>query len=188
MTSRFVFQECPLAGLFTIRRRPLVDSRGFFSRFYCAEEFRALGLQQPIAQINHSLTTSRGAIRGLHFQHPPHGETKIVNCLRGKVFDVAVDIRRSSETFLKWHGEILSAENKVGLYIPDGFAHGFQALSDDCELLYLHSSPYTASGEDGLNVNDPTLAISWPLAMEDCSERDQNHPMIDNSFVGVASP
>ncbi len=185
MSQRFRFTECPLAGLYTIKRIPIEDNRGFFSRFYCAEEFRKLGLQQPIAQMNHTLTMVKGAIRGLHFQHPPYTETKIVNCVRGKVFDVAVDIRQGSPTFLKWHGEVLSAENKTGLFIPDGFAHGFQALTEDCELLYLHSAFYESSAEDGLNVADPILDIHWPLASSDCSDRDRNHSMIDKSFTGI---
>ncbi len=185
MKRRFQFNECSLAGLYTIERIPIEDKRGFFSRFYCAEEFKEIGFREPIAQMNHTLTLRKGVIRGLHYQHLPYTETKIVNCLHGKVYDVAVDIRQGSPTFLNWHGEILSAENKTGLCIPDGFAHGFQALTDDCELLYLHSAFYTASAEDGLNFSDPMLDISWPLAVTDCSERDRNHSMIDNSFTGV---
>ncbi len=185
MSRYYQFNECPLAGLYKIKRTPIKDNRGFFSRFYCAEEFKELGLQQPIAQMNHTLTLSVGAIRGLHYQHPPYTEIKIVNCLRGEVFDVVVDIRQGSPTFLKWYGEVLSAENQTGLYIPEGFAHGFQALTKNCELMYLHSAFYTASAEDGLNVADPALDITWPLAFADCSDRDQNHPMIDNSFAGV---
>ena len=127
----------------------------------------------------------KGAIRGLHYQHPPHAETKIVNCLRGKVFDVAIDIRRGSPTFLKWHGEILSAENKTGLYIPEGFAHGFQTLTEECELLYLHDTCYESTAEDGLNFLDPHFDISWPLMPTDCSNRDKNFSLINNSFAGV---
>ncbi len=185
MSRHFQFDECTLSGLYTIKRIPLKDTRGFFSRFYCADEFEKLGLQQPIAQMNHTLTVHKGAVRGLHYQHPPHTEIKIVSCLRGKVFDVAVDIRKGSPTFLKWHGEIISADNKTGLYIPEGFAHGFQALTENCELMYLHSTSYTATAEDGLNLTDPLLDINWPLAFSDCSDRDQNHPMIDNLFTGV---
>jgi dTDP-4-dehydrorhamnose 3,5-epimerase len=186
MIRRFIFKECSLSGLYTIRRIPIEDSRGFFARFFCAEEFKDIGLDQSIAQINHTLTVQKGTIRGLHYQHPPHCEIKIVNCLRGHVFDVVVDIRQDSPTFLKWHGEVLSEKNMKGLYIPQGFAHGFQALSKNCVLLYLHSSIYTASDEGGLNVIDPVLDISWPLPFADCSFRDKNIPMIDNSFLGVA--
>ncbi len=185
MSKRFRFNECPLAGVHTIKRILIEDTRGFFSRFFCTEEFRELGLQRPIAQMNHTLTVSKGAIRGLHYQNPPYAEAKIVNCLSGKVFDVAVDVRRGSPTFLKWHGEILSAENKTGLYIPEGFAHGFQALTENCELLYLHSAFYRSSAENGLNVADPRLGINWPLVLTDCSDRDRNIPMIENFFAGV---
>jgi len=185
MSNRFVLEELSLVGLYTIKRQPTEDKRGFFSRFYCAEEFKEIGLYQPIVQINHTLTLKKGAVRGLHYQHSPYTETKIVNCLRGKIFDVAVDLRQGSPTFLQWHGEILSEENKIGLYIPDGFAHGFQALTENCELLYLHSAFYRASAEAGIHVADPVLDISWPLAFTDYSERDQNCSLIDSSFVGV---
>ena len=185
MSGRFQFQECPLSGLYRVKRLPIKDTRGFFSRFFCAEEFKALGFRQPIAQMNHTLTVKKGAVRGMHFQHPPHSEVKIVNCLQGEVFDVVVDIRKGSPTFLKWHGEILSAENQTGLYIPEGFAHGFQALTNNCEMMYLHSTFYAPNAEGGLNVTDPALDISWPLAFTEYSERDQNHPMTDSSFTGV---
>ena len=185
--SRFDFHSAPLSGLTVVQRRPIEDQRGFFSRFFCADEFRQAGFTQPIAQINHTLTRKKGAVRGLHFQRPPHAETKVVSCLKGNIFDVAVDLRRGSPTFLKWHGEVLSAENRRSLLIPEGFAHGFQTLTDDCELIYLHSASFHPEAEDALNVNDPKLAIVWPLAMTELSERDRTHSFIGADFDGVAT-
>ena len=138
-----------------------------------------------MAQINHTLTRRRGTVRGLHFQNPPHAEDKLVSCLRGSVFDVGVDLRQGSATFLHWHGEILSADNGRGLLIPRGFAHGFQTLEDDCELLYLHSSAYVPKAEGALNARDPRLNIHWPLEFTDISERDTNHPPITHEFTGI---
>ena len=175
----------PLDGLVLVERQRAQDERGFLSRIFCAHELADAGFDRAVAQINHTLTRRRGAVRGLHFQTWPHAEDKMVNCLRGSVFDVAVDLRRGSATFLAWHGEILSAENCRGLLIPRGFAHGFQALEDDCELLYLHSSPYTADAEGALNARDPRLAIDWPLVFTDISARDAKHPFITHEFSGV---
>ena len=140
--SRFDFIQTPLSGLVLVQRKVIEDHRGFFSRFYCAEEFSDVGINKPIAQINHTLTRKKGAVRGLHFQYPPYAETKIVSCLSGKIWDVAVDLRCDSPTFLQWHGEILSADNRTSLLIPEGYAHGFQSLTEDCELIYLHTAAY----------------------------------------------
>ena len=183
--SRFDFIPTPLTGLMLVQRKAIEDHRGFLSRFYCAEEFRAAGIDKPVAQINHTLTRQRGAVRGLHFQHPPHAETKVVSCLKGEILDVAVDLRRDSPTFLHWHGEILSAANRKSLLIPEGYAHGFQTLAEDCELIYLHTSPYHPESEGALNVADPRLNIAWPLPVNDLSERDRNHPFINQNFQGI---
>lgn len=168
-----------------VQRKAIGDSRGFFSRFYCATEFRAFGIHQPIVQINHTLTRKRGALRGMHFQYPPHAEVKIVSCLKGKVFDVAVDLRRGSPTFLHWHAETLSAANRKSLLIPQGFAHGFQALEEDCELIYLHTAHYTAEAEGAVHATDTDLAVDWPLPITDLSERDKTHPFIKDGFSGI---
>ena len=176
--SRFDFIATPLAGLIVVQRKPIEDERGFFTRFYCAEEFANVGWTKPIAQMNHTLTCRRGTVRGLHFQYAPHAEAKLVSCLKGEIFDVAVDLRPDASTYLRWHGEILSADNRRSLLIPEGFAHGYQTLTDDCELFYLHSSPYRADAEGGLNVNDPKLGIAWPSAIGYLSERDRSHPML----------
>lgn len=175
----------PLAGLQVVQRKRLEDARGFFSRLFCAQELADAGFSPSVAQVNHTLTRHRGAVRGLHFQYPPHAEQKFVSCLRGEVFDVAVDLRQGSSTFLQWHAERLSADNQRSLLIPQGFAHGFQALSDDCELLYLHSMPYAPDAEGALHVRDPALAIAWPLPVAALSPRDASHPLVDSSFMGI---
>ena len=184
--SRFTFATTPLAGLLVVERQRTADERGFFSRFFCAEEFARAGFDRAVAQMNHTLTRRTGAVRGMHFQHPPHAEIKVVTCLHGSVFDVAVDIRRDSPTFLRWHAQILSAENARSLLIPRGFAHGFQALGDDCELLYLHSDAYAPAAEGALNALDPLLAIGWPLELTELSDRDRAHPPIGADFHGIA--
>ncbi|MEE8254335.1 MAG: dTDP-4-dehydrorhamnose 3,5-epimerase family protein, partial [Nitrosomonadaceae bacterium] len=129
--TRLDFLNTPLTGLMVIQRKPIEDTRGFLSRIYSAEEFTYAGIDKPISQINHTLTLLKGAVRGLHYQKPPYSEAKVVNCVKGEVFDVAVDLRRGSSTFLRWYGEKLSAQNNRGLLIPEGFAHGFQALSEN---------------------------------------------------------
>ncbi len=183
--SRFDFVQIPLGGLVLVQRRVMEDDRGFLSRFFCVDEFREAGINKPIAQINHTLTRKKGAVRGLHFQFPPHAEIKLVSCLSGEIWDVAVDLRRDSPTFLKWHSEILSAKNRKSLLIPEGFAHGFQTLTEDCELIYLHTASYYPKAEGALNVADHKLNIAWPLPISDLSARDQNHPFIDNNFQGI---
>lgn len=184
--KRFYFHPRPLEGLYVAERKPITDHRGFFCRFFCAEEFQIVGLLKPVVQINHTYTVKKGAVRGLHFQYPPHAEWKIVSCLRGEVFDVAVDIRKGSPTFLQWHGEILSAENRRSLLIPEGFAHGFQTLTEDCELIYLHSAPYCSQAEGALHVNDPRIGVVWPIPVTDISDRDRGHPFLRSDFEGIA--
>lgn len=183
--SRFSISDTPLADLKLVERRKVGDERGFLARLFCAEELGTAGWKKPIAQINHTSTQRQGSVRGLHFQHPPHAEMKLVSCLRGAVWDVAVDLRAKSPTFLQWHAQELSALNQRALLIPEGFAHGFQTLSDDCELIYLHSAAYTQTAEAGLHAQDPTLAIAWPMAFSSFSDRDAQQPMLDTSFKGL---
>lgn len=185
MSSRFETFATELAGLTVIQRKPLVDARGYFERIFCESELAAYFPDGGPAQINRTLTCASGTTRGLHFQLPPHAESKLVTCLRGSIFDVAVDLRRESPTFLRWHAEVLSAENHRSLFVPKGFAHGFQTLEADCELLYLHSYPYTSPAERGLNVFDPLLGIAWPQLPQGLSERDANHPFLTGDFDGV---
>lgn len=183
--SRFDFIPTPLDGLLLVQRKATEDHRGFLSRFYCAGEFREAGINKPIAQINHTFTRNKGAVRGLHFQYPPYAEAKLVSCLKGAVWDIAIDIRRNSPTFLQWHGEMLSAANRRSLLIPEGYAHGFQALTEDCEMIYLHTAAYHPEAEGALNVTDPRLGIAWLLPINDLSERDRNHPFIGSDFQGI---
>ncbi|MDE2598234.1 MAG: dTDP-4-dehydrorhamnose 3,5-epimerase family protein [Rhodocyclaceae bacterium] len=183
--SRFDVSPLSLNGLALIARSRIGDNRGFLSRMFCADELAAAGWRKPIAQINHTLTTKQGAVRGMHFQLQPHAEMKLVSCLRGEVWDVAVDLRPSSPTFLQWHAERLSADNGHALLIPEGFAHGFQVLSEGAELLYCHSAHFQPQAEAGLNPLDPRLAIAWPLPIAEMSDRDSNHPLLTPSFSGV---
>lgn len=183
--SRLVLSALPLHGLFRVQRQPMADERGFFERLFCTHELSAAGWTTPLAQINHSHTAQRGSLRGMHYQRPPHAEMKLVSCLRGEVWDVAVDLRAGSPTFLQWHAERLSPGNACALLIPPGFAHGFQALTDDAELLYLHSAAYAPGAEAGLNPLDPRLALPWPLPVGEMSERDRSHALLTASFEGV---
>lgn len=185
--SDFAVRPTAIAGVHVVARHRRADPRGFFGRFFCASALRDAGFPVPIAQINHTLTKRRGAARGLHFQHPPFAEIKHVSCLRGEVFDVAVDLRAGSPTFLRWHAEVLSADNASSLIVPTGCAHGFQTLTDDCELLYLHSTPYNAAAEAGFHLTDPTLAIAWPLAIAETSDRDARLPTVPPGFTGLTA-
>ena len=175
--SRFTRIPTALNNLVVVERQLLGDERGFFSRFFCTEELSDFGIGR-IAQINHTMTQAKGAIRGMHFQRAPHDEAKFVSCFAGAVFDVAVDLRPQSSTYLKWHGEILSAENARSMMIPPGFAHGFQTLTENCELIYLHDKPYAPGAEGGAHALDPKIAIAWPLPVAQMSERDRNFPML----------
>jgi dTDP-4-dehydrorhamnose 3,5-epimerase len=183
--SRFMVSNLSLAGLKLIERQCLGDSRGFLARLFCADELATAGWRQPVAQINHTFTARCGTVRGMHYQQPPNAEMKLVTCIRGEVWDVAIDLRTDSHTFLHWHAETLSAENSRALLIPQGFAHGFQALSDDVELLYCHTAAHSAATEAALNAVDPRLAITWPLDIVERSIKDTQHRMIDLKFEGV---
>lgn len=183
--ERFDFIPTPLLGLTLVQRKAIEDHRGFLSRFYCLDEFRECGLNKSIAQINHTLTKSKGTVRGLHFQNSPYAEAKMVSCLQGEIFDIAVDLRRDSPTFLQYHGEVLTAQNRRSLLIPEGFAHGFQTLTEDCELLYLHTAAYHPEAEGALNIADPKLGIVWPLAIGEISERDRSHRFMEQNFQGI---
>jgi dTDP-4-dehydrorhamnose 3,5-epimerase len=184
--ARFDFINTSIDGLRVVQRKLIEDNRGFLSRFFCAEEFSPFGFNKGISQINHTLTRNKGAVRGFHYQTLPHAEIKLVSCLKGEIFDVAIDLRKGSPTFLHWHAEVLSASNRRSLLIPEGFAHGFQTLTEDCELIYLHTAAYVQSAEAALNVLDPKLNIAWPLDITDLSERDSSHPMVKNDFEGIA--
>jgi len=179
------FVQLPLKDAFIIEAEPFIDSRGLFERIFCKNEFNKINHKKEIVQINHSLTKQKGAIRGMHFQLPPYTEIKIVKCINGMVFDVIIDIRKNSLTFLNWHSEILSKDNMKMLYIPEGFSHGFQTLEENCELLYFHTEFYTPQYEKGLRYNDPLINIKWNLEVTEISDKDKNYPSIDKNFIGV---
>jgi dTDP-4-dehydrorhamnose 3,5-epimerase len=179
------FTPTSLAGSFVIDLSAFTDSRGWFARTYCKNEFQKIGHTKEWVQMNHSFTTLQGAVRGMHYQLPPYREIKMVRCIAGCVFDVIIDLRKASPTFLQWFGIELSAENKKMLYIPEGFAHGFQTLTGNSELIYHHTEFYTPGAEGGLRYNDPKINIQWPLAVTEISEKDAGHPFLDNNFKGV---
>jgi dTDP-4-dehydrorhamnose 3,5-epimerase len=171
------FLPTPLDGAWLIELDLLGDERGWFARTFDADEFLARGMNPEIAQCNASFNARRGTLRGLHYQAEPHGESKLVRCVRGAVFDVAVDLRPASATYRRWHGAELSAENRLAFYIPEGLAHGFQTLTDDSEVLYQMGSAYVPDSARGVRFDDPAFAIEWPGAdSRIVSERDSAFP------------
>ena len=174
-----------LDGAFVIEHGTVEDTRGRFSRLICLQELQEIGHTENFVQVNHSYTRQAGSVRGLHFQLPPAAEIKIVKCIRGAVYDIIVDIRRSSPTFLNWHGRNLTALNMEMMYIPKGFAHGFQSLQPDSELVYFHTEYYSPDHEGALRFDDPRLSVKWPLPLTDISRRDASHAPIDDTFEGL---
>ena len=170
------FEEAPLAGAYRVWPEPLSDARGFFARTACAEDFAARGLIGAFAQSSISHNARRGTVRGLHFAAEPHAETKLVRCTAGAIHDVIVDLRPDSATYLQAYGTELDAANRHALYIPAGFGHGFQALSDGAEVLYMIDRPYVAGSARGLRWNDPSLAVAWPEPVTVIAERDLADP------------
>ncbi|MGR3293996.1 MAG: dTDP-4-dehydrorhamnose 3,5-epimerase [Candidatus Scalindua sp.] len=185
MNNRFDILDTPIQELKVIQRKILGDSRGYFERLFCVEEFKQLTPGKGCMQVNHSLTEKRGTIRGMHFQLPPHAETKFVSCLRGSIFDIGVDLRQDSPTFLKWYGETLSAENHKTLVIPEGFAHGYQTLEENCELVYISTEFYEPEHESGIRYNDPSINITWPMELSNISDKDKTHLFIESDFKGI---
>jgi dTDP-4-dehydrorhamnose 3,5-epimerase len=179
------FTSTPLEGCYVIHPSPIVDSRGWFARTYCKNEFAGIGHTGEWVQLNHSFTNTKGTVRGMHFQFPPYSEIKLVRCIAGAVFDAVIDMRKDSATFLKWYATELSAQNKAMLYIPEGFAHGFQALAGNCELIYHHSSFYTPESEGGIRYNDPLIGIQWPLTVTEISPKDSQYSLLDKNFKGI---
>lgn len=183
--GQFVIQNLNLLGAKKIKKKKYQDKRGYLSRVFCYDELKKNKINFSIKQINITLTKKKGTIRGLHFQLPPHSEIKMVSCIKGKIFDVIVDLRKNSKTFLKTHSEILSEKNQKSLIVPKGFAHGFQALEDNCEILYFHSENYNSDYEDGIKYNDPQLSIKWPKNTTNISKRDDNFKLILENFKGL---
>lgn len=174
-----------LEGVFIAESNSISDHRGSLSRLFCKQDLAmAIGGRQ-IVQVNQSCTKTPGAIRGMHFQNSPHAEMKLVRCLKGKVWDVVVDLRTGSPTLLQWHAEELSEQNARMLIIPEGCAHGFQVLESNSELLYLHTAFYQPGFESGVMYNDPQLAIPWPLLVEGLSAKDQKYPSIPAQYSGI---
>lgn len=178
-------ENSPINGVLTIRSRSVEDQRGSLSRLFCRQEMASVIGDRQIVQINQTKTKAKGAVRGFHFQYPPYAEMKIIRCLQGAIWDVAVDLRRGSPTFLHWFAQELTPENSTTMVIPEGCAHGFQALANDSELLYLHTAFYHPPAEGGINCLDPRLAVDWPLAIKDLSQRDRAHPLLDDNFAGI---
>ena len=173
------FSKTSLADAMVIDMQRNEDERGFFARTFCTREFADHGLVTEFVQGNHSYNRTKGTVRGMHFQTAPHGEVKLVRCVAGAVLDIIIDLRASSPTYLKWEGFELSAENGRTLYVPVGFAHGFQTLADETHVLYSVSHPYTPGAEGGVRHDDPVFGITWPLPISVVSEKDGRWPPVD---------
>jgi dTDP-4-dehydrorhamnose 3,5-epimerase len=171
------FGQTPLEGMWIIELEKLGDERGWFARTFDADEFRDRGLDTAVVQCNASFNARRDTVRGMHYQAEPHGESKLVRCVRGAVYDVAVDLRPDSPTFLAWHGVELSADDGRALYIQSGLAHGFQTLTDDCEVLYQMGHRYVPEAARGVRWDDPAFAIEWPpvAGNRTISEKDRGY-------------
>ena len=183
--TRFDIIDTPLADLKLLKRKHLGDTRGYLTRLFDAEELTEIGWPGPVAQVNETGTATSGTVRGFHYQSPPFAEAKLISVTRGAVLDIAIDIRRGSPTFLQHHAVELSAENDLSYLLPEGFAHGYQSLTSDVRMVYIHSAPYRAEAEAGLNVVDPRLAIAWPRDIANLSARDQSFAMLSDDFEGV---
>lgn len=179
------FNETILKGSFVIELEPFTDERGWFVRTFCKDEFSTIGHTKEWLQLNHSFTKQKGTIRGMHYQLPPFSEIKLVRCIAGAVYDVIIDLRKTSSTFLQYYGLEISAANKKMIYIPEGFAHGFQALSNDCELNYHHTAFYTPGAEGGIKYNDPLVNINWPLPIINISAKDSGYTALKANFKGL---
>ena len=179
------FRSTPLKDACLIELEKRGDDRGFFARFFCQEEFASAGLVSRFVQINNSLSARRGTLRGLHYQLPPSAEAKVVRCIRGALFDCIIDIRPDSPSFGRWFGAELSDENRLGMYVPRGFAHGILTLADDTEAVYLVSDWYAPERERGLRWDDPFFKVSWPLAPNEISVKDAAWPNFDPAFHGI---
>jgi dTDP-4-dehydrorhamnose 3,5-epimerase len=176
------FNPTPLEGAFTIDLEKREDDRGFFARLFCENEFDNVGLDRNIVQINNSLSKDKGTLRGIHYQLSPKAETKIVRCIKGSLFDVIVDLRPGSKTFLKWFGATLSAENRTMMFVPKGFGHAFLTLEENTEAFYMVTEFYSPENERGMRWNDPKIGIEWPITPIIISEKDMNHRDFDINY------
>ena len=179
------FIETPLLGLYIINYTKFEDERGFFARTFCKKEFSQIGFNKEYVQLNHSFNVKKGTVRGLHYQKMPFSESKLIRCIQGRVFDVAVDIRQNSPTYLQYFSIELSADNMSAIFIPNGFAHGFQTLEENSSLIYHHSEYYTTEADAGLRYNDPCINIKWPLPVVNLSVKDKQNPFLDVNFKAI---
>ncbi len=184
--GKLTIKEESIKGVYTVETDAFRDARGVFARWFCDRELENILKGEKVVNVNFSRTAKKGSLRGMHFQYPPDTETKLVRCIRGRVLDVIVDIRKGSPTFLKHVAVELSADRMNLLYVPKGFAHGFQTLEDDSEIMYLVTQYYSSENESGLNAFDPKLKIDWPLEVADMSDKDRNRSFISDDFDGIA--
>ncbi|BAZ01550.1 dTDP-4-dehydrorhamnose 3,5-epimerase [Tolypothrix tenuis PCC 7101] len=180
-----IFTETKLKGAFIVDLELKQDSRGFFARTFCINEFEAHGLKSTIAQCNVSFNHKQGTLRGMHYQTPPSQETKLVRCIHGAIYDVIIDLRPESPTYLSYIGVELTAENRRGLYIPDRFAHGFQTLTDDTEVMYQMGDFYAPEYSTGYRYDDPAFGIVWPLPISEISEKDLAWNLFEQKNIGT---
>lgn len=183
--GKLTVHETPLKGLYVVETDAFLDHRGAFARWFCEGELADIIGPRHIKNVNFSRTVKAGSIRGMHYQKPPKAEMKMVRCIRGKILDTVVDIRKGSPTFLQYYSIELSAENMNLFVIPEGFAHGFQSLEDNSEIMYLVTEFYAPEAEAGLRFSDPALNLQWPLKITDTSAKDAMHPLITLDFEGV---
>jgi dTDP-4-dehydrorhamnose 3,5-epimerase len=179
LSGSVIFKQTKLAGVMEVLPEPKTDERGFFARTWCQKEFGAQGLNPRLVQCNLSVNIRKGTLRGMHYQAPPYSEAKLVQCIKGEIYDVVLDLRAGSATYKKWIGEVLTAEQHNMLYIPEGCAHGFLTLADDTEVFYQMSEFYQPEAARGIRWNDPAFRIDWPAAVQVISERDRTYPDLE---------
>ena len=184
--GKLTISKTPIEGLYVVDTAAFIDNRGAFARWFCEAELKEIIGNRYIKNVNFSRTIKKGSVRGMHFQRPPYAEMKLIRCIKGAVLDVAVDLRANSDTKYKWYAIELSAKNMKMFVIPEGFAHGFQTLTDDAEMLYLHTHFYNMDCEGAVRYDDPKIGIKWSLGVTDISEKDANHPYIDDNFEGIS--
>ena len=177
--------DTPFKDLYVVEHTKLVDMRGFFTRTYCRKEFGRIGFNNNFVQFNHSFNTKKGTIRGMHYQKAPFKEYKLIRCINGGVFDVVIDLRKKSKTFLKHFSIELTSDNLLSVLIPEGFAHGFQTLKNNTSLIYHHTNYFDSKSSAGINYNDPNIEIKWPLKPYNISEKDLNYPLLNKNFKGI---
>lgn len=184
--NRFEKIITPIKDLFVLKNSRIGDDRGYISRLFCADLFEAYGWSMPLMQVNFTNTSKKGTVRGFHFQHYPFEEFKLIRCLSGQVYDVALDLRRDSDTFLQSYAQILTADNNMNFLIPPGVAHGYQSLTNNVQLLYFHSQQYSPDHEGGVNPLDPVIGLSWPENISKISKKDSERQYLSASFKGVS--